>query len=75
MDKRDFKDYIPTKKEKKIDREKFLTQFVQCPECGYRNKKVFLERIGSCKCCGKILEPKAHMKYVINKKKKYYDKK
>ena len=75
MDKWDFKDYIPTKKEKKIDREKFLTQFVQCPECGYRNKKVFLERIGSCKCCGKILDPKAHMKYVINKKKKYYDKK
>lgn len=75
MDKWDFKDYIPTKKEKKIDREKFLTQFVQCPKCGYRNKKVFLERIGACKCCGKILDPKAHMKYVINKKKKYYDKK
>lgn len=75
MDKWDFKDYIPTKKEKKIDREKFLTQFVQCPECGYRNKKVFLERIGACKCCGKILDPKAHMKYVINKKKKNYNKK
>lgn len=41
MDKWDFKDYIPTKKEKKIDREEFLAQFVQCPECGYRNKKVF----------------------------------
>lgn len=75
MDKWDFKDYIPTKKEKKIDREKFLTQFVQCPECGYRNKKTFLERTGCCNCCGKVLDSRAHMKYVINKKKKNYNKK
>ena len=67
MDRWDFKDYVPTKKEKKIDREEFLSQFIQCPECGYRNKKVFLERTGCCNCCGKVLHPKAHMKYIINK--------
>lgn len=75
MDRWDFKDYVPTKKEKKIDREEFLSQFIQCPEYGYRNKKVFLERTGCCNCCGKILDQKAHMKYIINKKKKYYSKK
>ena len=74
MDKWDFKDYVPTKKEKKIDREEFLAQFVQCPECGYRNKKVFLERTGCCNCCKKILDQKAHMKYIIKKKKKHYQK-
>lgn len=75
MDRWDFKDYVPTKKEKKIDRKEFLSQFVQCSECGYRNKKVFLERTGCCNCCGKILDQKAHMKYVINKKKKICGKK
>lgn len=44
MDRWDFKDYVPTKKEKKIDREEFLSQFIQCPECGYRNKKVFFRK-------------------------------
>ena len=75
MDKWDFNDYVPTKKEKKIDREEFLAQFVQCEKCGYRNKKVFLERTGCCNNYGKILDPRAHMKYIINKKRKNYGKK
>lgn len=71
MDRWDFKDYVPTKKEKKIDREEFLTRFIQCEACGYRNKKNFLEKTGCCNGCGKIIDPRAHMKYVINKKIKF----
>lgn len=62
------------RKNRTLNRKEFLAQFVQCPECGYRNKKVFLERMGTCNCCGKILDPKAHMKYVVNKKIKNYKK-
>ena len=74
MSKWDFEEFMPTKKKPRISREEFLAQFVQCPECGYRNKKVFLERTGCCNCCGKILDQKAHMKYVVNKKIKNYKK-
>lgn len=75
MDRWDFKDYIPTKKEKKIDREEFLARFIQCEACGYRNKKIFLEKTGCCNGCGKIIDPRVHMKYVINKKIKFCGKK
>ena len=62
------------RKNRTLNKEEFLAQFVQCPECGYRNKKVFLERTGCCNCCGKILDPKAYLKYVVNKKVKIYKK-
>lgn len=74
MSRWDFDKYIPMKKKKMINRDEFLEQFVQCPECSYRNKKVFLARIVCCNCCGKILDPKAHIKYVVNKKIKNYSK-
>lgn len=75
MNRWDFDEYIPQKKDKKRkSREEFLKNFVQCDVCGYRNKKEFLQRKGECNCCGKILDPRAHMKYVVNKKIKNYKK-
>lgn len=68
MSRWDFDKYIPMKKKKMIDREKFLAQFVECDECGYRNKKVFFEKTGKCNGCGKILDPRIYMKYFLCKK-------
>lgn len=68
-----YEDY-KKRKHRKQSREEFLDRFVQCPQCGYRNKKVFLERTGCCNCCNKILDPRAHMKYVVNRKIKFYNK-
>lgn len=70
-----FYDYNPRKtKKERVPFEEFLKQFVQCPVCGYRNRKEFLERTGCCNCCNKILDERSHMKYVVNRKVKFYNK-
>ena len=68
MNKWEFQEYTIIRKKKKIEREEFLNQFIQCDKCGYRNKKIFLEKTGVCNCCGKVLDVKAKMKYEISKK-------
>lgn len=35
---------------------------IKC-ECGYQNHKVMIEKYGTCKGCGKVLDPKAKYKY------------
>lgn len=32
-------------------------------KCGYFNQKVNLDRYGTCKMCGEVLDPKAKYKY------------
>jgi len=45
------------KKKKKTDLPN-----IKC-ECGYQNHKESVERYGTCKFCGKILDQKAKYKY------------
>lgn len=46
---------MKTKKVKELDN-------VKC-ECGYCNHKANVERYGTCKLCGKVLDPKAKYNY------------
>lgn len=32
-------------------------------ECGYQNKVEMIERYGTCRLCGKVLDPKAKYEY------------
>lgn len=51
---------------------------VKC-ECGYCNKKYWVNIYATCKLCGKVLDDRAKFKYEMNKKlklwrgKKWYD--
>ena len=35
---------------------------IKC-ECGYQNHKESIERYGTCRFCGKVLDPKAKYRY------------
>ena len=41
---------------------KKLEEQVLC-ECGYHNLKANIDRYGTCKLCGKVLDEKAKFKY------------
>lgn len=41
--------------------------FIVC-DCGYNNKKMWVELSGVCNCCGSVLDELAHFKYEMNKK-------
>lgn len=47
---------------KKMSKEEFEKQHVVC-ECGYHNFKELVKRYGTCRRCGKVLDPKAKLEY------------
>ncbi|MBQ1550975.1 MAG: hypothetical protein IIZ67_02635 [Bacilli bacterium] len=42
--------------------EKFVENVI-CPDCKYQNKKENIERYGTCKLCGRILDKKKKFDY------------
>ena len=40
---------------------------IKC-ECGYQNHKDMVKYYGTCKMCGKVLDPQAKYKYEMNKR-------
>lgn len=51
-------------KTKSLPKEEFEKQFVIC-ECGYNNKKEFVDKSGICNRCGEILDDKAYFKRIL----------
>ena len=60
---------------KRISKEEFEMKFVKCPECGYRNKKVYIENYGTCNCCDKVLDGKAKLRYELKVRNEHYGRK
>ena len=58
--------YVKKEKKKNIPKEQFEQSFVIC-ECGYNNKKYFVDKSGICNRCGEILDDRAHFKSELNK--------
>ena len=45
-----------------MKKEKVKIEFITC-ECGYNNQPNNIKKYGSCRRCGKVLDPKAKFEY------------
>ena len=45
-----------------MKKEKVKIEFVTC-DCGYNNHPDNIKKYGSCRRCGKVLDPKAKFEY------------
>ena len=45
-----------------MKKEKVKIEFVTC-ECGYNNQPCNVEKYGTCRYCGKVLDAKAKFEY------------
>lgn len=46
----------------RIDKEKIMSKYVVCDECGYNNEKKRFNAFGTCLCCGKILDDRIYFR-------------
>ena len=49
-------------------KEKDKMVWIKCPNCGYQNKKIFIDVYGTCRLCNKVLDEKAKFKYEMFKR-------
>ncbi len=49
-------------------KKEYKNENVICPDCKYQNHKENVERYGTCKLCGRILDEKSKFNYEMFKK-------